>query len=393
MSFDEDARLSAAAVAAHLGREVQDRIQVLVHDLLASAAQERQSLTNQAQQAVWAAEETLQASIARAREEAATEATARIDAERATRETDLADARQQERHTLLAGLDRVVQAFRQFDEAATLSQLLDVLAASAAREASRCAVFVVRGRALQGWSFSGYTNAPSDPKLVMMAFEAVPELARVAETGAPTEIHSTAVATSGPLAFVAATHAGRGVAVPVTVGGHVAAVVYGDDGGSSDRSEPSVWPQTLELLARHAARCLESQTAIRAARLPNRTPASSNVLRPMFGSNGTESSDSPQPQADAVTDEARLTARQLLGDIRQAHNAIWQLGRDSRDLARRLQPEIARARRLFEERVPYRVDRDRIFDEELVRTLADGNAELLGDVEAASSTFGGVAAS
>jgi hypothetical protein len=58
-----------------------------------------------------------------------------------------------------------------------------------------------------------------------------------------------------------------GVAVPVIVGGDVAAVVYGDDGGSAERVVPAGWPETLELLSRHASRCLEAQTAIRAARL------------------------------------------------------------------------------------------------------------------------------
>ena len=54
-------------------------------------------------------------------------------------------------------------------------------------------------------------------------------------------------------------------------------------------------------------------------------------------------------------------------------------GRRSRDLLSRLSGEIARARRLYEARVPASVSaRFDYFDQELVRTLADGDRSLLG---------------
>ena len=54
-------------------------------------------------------------------------------------------------------------------------------------------------------------------------------------------------------------------------------------------------------------------------------------------------------------------------------------GRTERDLLTRLGPEIERARRLYEEKIPAAV-RQRVdcFDEEVVRTLAGGDAGLLG---------------
>jgi hypothetical protein len=45
----------------------------------------------------------------------------------------------------------------------------------------------------------------------------------------------------------------------------------------------------------------------------------------------------------------------------------------------RLRPQIDRARRLYEDRVPASVaDRATLFEQELVTTLADGDVALLG---------------
>jgi hypothetical protein len=88
----------------------------------------------------------------------------------------------------------------------------------------------------------------------------------------------------------------------------------------------------------------------------------------------------PAGMSDAYAEEhARRYARLLIADIRLYNEAAVRTGREQRDLAQRLQPEIARARHAFEERVPASVrERERFFDEELVRTLADGDESLLG---------------
>ena len=78
------------------------------------------------------------------------------------------------------------------------------------------------------------------------------------------EITPATFAGSGELAFIAAADAASGLAMPVTLGGETAAVIYGDDGGAGG---PAGWRETIEILARHASRCLEAQTAIRAAKL------------------------------------------------------------------------------------------------------------------------------
>ena len=53
-----------------------------------------------------------------------------------------------------------------------------------------------------------------------------------------------------------------GLAVPVIVGGRAVAVVYADSVAlhAHDHQSPSGWPEVVEVLARHAARCLEALT-------------------------------------------------------------------------------------------------------------------------------------
>jgi hypothetical protein len=75
---------------------------------------------------------------------------------------------------------------------------------------------------------------------------------------------------------------------------------------------------------------------------------------------------------------ARRYARLLVSEIKLYHESAVLDGRRDRDLATRLGGEITRARVLYEQRVPPHVpQRADLFHDELVRTLADGDASLL----------------
>jgi hypothetical protein len=410
---------AAAEATARLEAEHADRMARVLEDARAEATTRFESEQHDR--------------VARAREHALAEATARFEAELAKRtaqfaaehadrlaraEADRADRdaasdrdaierQTSERETLVAGVHRLVAGFRRLDEGQSLSQLLDTLGTQAAAEAARCALFVVRGRSLQGWSLSGFDGAPGDARTLSIGLDVVPELARVVAKGQRAEIPTATFATeeAEALGFINLASVDVGVAVPVTVGGQVAAVVYVDDGGREDRPVPASWPEAIELLARHAGRCLEAQTAIRAARLsqtsggappqplravPNVSapaPAAADVppvqvaaLTPTPAPLPTVPVMAPAGMNDAYAEEhARRYARLLIADIRLYNEAAVRTGREQRDLAQRLQPEIARARHAFEQRVPASVaERERFFDEELVRTLADGDEALLG---------------
>lgn len=79
------------------------------------------------------------------------------------------------------------------------------------------------------------------------------------------------------------------------------------------------------------------------------------------------------------TEAARRYARLLISDIKLSHESAVLAGRRERDLAARLGGEIARARVLYEQRVGSRAARTDHFHTELVRTLANGDASLLGN--------------
>jgi len=119
--------------------------------------------------------------------------------------------------------------------------------------------------------------------------------------------------------------------------------------------------KALEILASHAARCLESITAFKTARA---------LARQASGP-----PDEPVNDEDAA---ARRYARLLVSEIKLYHEGEVVAGRRERDLASRLGGEIARARVLYDQRVPPHVrQRADFFRDELVRTLADGDSTLL----------------
>jgi hypothetical protein len=71
----------------------------------------------------------------------------------------------------------------------------------------------------------------------------------------------------------------------------------------------------------------------------------------------------------------------LISEIKLYNQELVERGRREGNLLGLLGPEIERARRLYEEKIPSAV-RVRVdcFDEEIVRTLAGGDRTLLGQV-------------
>ena len=178
----------------------------------------------------------------------------------------VAAARVKEREIEMAGVTRLLDSVRGLDGATTLSEVLDALALAAAREAARAAVVVLRGERINGWKLSGFGPRDAQPKLidVALADSGVIGLAVGAARAVTTRDSQTAAVGPG---FEKIPPDRMGMAVPVVVGGRVVAVVYADavtlDG--HERPVPSSWPELIEVLARHAGRCLEALTAQRTA--------------------------------------------------------------------------------------------------------------------------------
>ena len=120
---------------------------------------------------------------------------------------------------------------------------------------------------------------------------------------------------------------------------------------------------------------LEAVTADRAAQYATRA-----APRPLKVVAAEEIPAEPPAGADSEEEEAaRRYARLLVSEIKLYNEAAVEEGRQERNLSDRLRSEIDRARSLYEQRIPDTVrSRALFFDQELIRTLADGDPSLLG---------------
>ena len=249
--------------------------------------------------------------------------------------------------------DRLLEGLRAIDRAQTLTQVLDTLLTETARTAPRVIAFLVSGDRLRGWKAAGFDAL--DPQQIDNPIAGTGLLPSAAKTG---DAIMSAPDRPAPT-FVNLPSDRSGLAVPLAVGGHTVAVLYADDAGGA-RERTAGWAESVQILARHAAAALSLVTALR-------------TLQTLTRGNGGDA-------ADAGDQGAKRYARLLVSEIKLYNEGAVRVGRQKRDLLQRLGPEIERARRLYEERIPADVpSRAMYFHQELVQTLADGDAALLGN--------------
>jgi len=368
MTLEELIKEATRTFAAQL----HEALEGMAEDLSRAAADERE-------RAIARATETLRTQLADA------QASAKADRDRAVAD-EVAKAREEieaaalatavvgERNEQLARVEHLLAVVRRLDAGESLTDILTTLADGAAAEAPRVAILTLHGNRVRGWRFIGFTPDPGDVDLDAHQAGVIGRALRdgqsaFAEPAAPGQ-------TQPPGPGFADLPADRsGLAVPLIVGGSAVAVVYADDASEAQQMKPAPWPEAVELLARHAAVRLENLTAVRTAQA--------------FGMNSRPRESTPDAAAAAGgspdDDEggARRYARLLVSEIKLYNESAIRVGRQKRDLFERLRAEIDRARRLYEERVPPAVRARRgYFDEELVQTLADGDASLLGRQDA-----------
>jgi hypothetical protein len=231
----------------------------------------------------------------------------------------------------------LLDAVRLLDAATSLSGILGTLLQSARALAPDAALVLARDGATEEWQPPQAAVAPDK-----------------AHPGPPLDDARSVVddaVTSGR-----ASRRGAFVAVPLLMAGQAVAVLRArlEGEGADDRHA------TLEVLTRHAARCLEVVTAFRAARFLSRSP----------GATSARNGDDDQA--------ARRYARLLVSEIKLYHEREIAEGQRQRDLVSRLGGEIARAQAMYDDRVPDDIRRGTdYFRAELVRTLAGGDASLL----------------
>lgn len=300
---------------------VDQALDTLVREVLAHAAEERDEATRSAREAAFAdAEQAAQArvtdaearvratmdeAIERARAEdrdvAAREIRHQVESEVEQKMRDelaaadtrmkaaLADAearadeavknsvsaaRVRERELEMVGVTRLLESIRGLDGASSLSEVLDALATAAGKEAARAAVVVLRGDRIQGWKMSGFGPRDAQPKSIDLPLAEAGVIGMAVGAARVVSTRDGQAAAAGP-GFEKLSADRMGLAVPVIVGGRVVAVVYAD-GVSMDGHElpvPSSWPEVIEVLTRHAGRCLEALTTQKTAPPKIQTPA------------------------------------------------------------------------------------------------------------------------
>jgi hypothetical protein len=254
---------------------------------------------------------------------------------------------------LLAGI-------RAIDDAVSLSDALAATVRAAALEAPRVVLFIVNGTQLQEWPVAGVRGVN-----IGSIASGGPDAGLLGEVVRRNETMSCGRNGGPPAPAFAALPPNRiAVAIPFVLGGRPVAVLYADEG--TDGEGTAGWQEAVQILGRHAAAYIAYLTAMRSAQ----------AVQAMHGTAG--GGDAAAEGGDEAQG-ARRYARLLVSEIKLYNEDAVRHGRDRRDLLERLKPEIARARRLYDERVPASVQaRDAYFHQELVQTLADGDQSLLG---------------
>jgi hypothetical protein len=257
---------------------------------------------------------------------------------------------------------RLLDAIRALDEARTLTDVLAATVTGAAVEAPRAALFVAHGGELREWPVAGVPSL--DPGSLRLDDAGAGVIGEALRSRRPVATH--AGNGSAAPAFARLRTEATALAVPLVLGGIPVAVLYADEG--SDGHAGGLWQRNVETLGRHAATCAASLTAVRTAQAMRLMSAGDAAA-------GGEVSDSGPDEVQA----ARRYARLLVSEIKLYNESAVRLGRERRDLLLRLEPEIGRARRLYDERVAASVSgRETLFQQELAQTLADGDHSLLG---------------
>jgi hypothetical protein len=275
------------------------------------------------------------------------------------------------------------------DEAATQSEVLNVLLSFVSGWVDRAVIFVVKGEEAAGWAATGLDWEISRVRKLRMNLTREHLLSRAVSTG---------VAAYGPANMYPANSEifllfgeefpETAFAFPILVRGKSAGILYTDlKEGISEK--PDV-PNLLFLASRLAGLAVDTlsikkpappkEQAQPAAASPEPTAKDGDDTAPQ----GTVVMPAPKipglsEDDQKLHDEAKRFARLLVSEIKLYNEAQVSAGRENKDLYDRLKDDIERSRRMYLDRVPTHVHSStNYFYEELVKTLANGDPTLLG---------------
>ncbi len=339
MTFEEQLAQAFDTLTTRLRGEIDEHVRRASAELVASAPYDRDPAT------IEAAQQELERAVAAARLEAHEKGLA--EGREAGRDEAFREVEQTKVQAPAdVDISQLADAMRAIDAARSLTEMLDALVRVASRDASGIELWLLRGGQLHRWPTTGTDDDRIAAALSTDGIGPIAEASRSNSTVRDEEM----------------------LAIPIALDGQVVAVFSANPSARPDTPEFRV--EVLELLVRYTARSLEALTACKTARALTQPP-----VAPV-----ADASHAKADQADHSEEDisARRYARLLVSEIKLYHEAAVLDGRRDRDLAMRLGGEIARARVMYEQRVPLHVRaRTDYFQGELVRTLADGDAGLL----------------
>jgi hypothetical protein len=368
-AFDDELRRVFDSLSDRLRSDLTDQLNSIAAQVAQAAEAERaNAMADAATQARAEAAREIDAARAEAERQIAEKLRELSDGEARVREEARAEALKaleaRQHAEEVSAATRLVDSVQRIDAARSLSEILDTLVGCAGREAARAAVLLVHEPAVCGWRFINFEASFDTGAAVEVAIEAEDVIGAAVRTRALAAGRSTA---SAP-AFAQLPPDREAMAVPLLLEGKPVAVLYADE-GAAVAARPAR-KAAIEVLTRHAARALEAMTAFRTAQA---ITGNRGVGRDAALAAAGRAAAPPEDE-----DAARRYARLLVSEIKVYHEPAVIEGRRERDLMTRLGGEIARARVLYEQRVPSTVPGSaNHFRDELVRTLADGDASLL----------------
>jgi hypothetical protein len=283
------------------------------------------------------------------------------------------------------------------DQVALLNQLVD----TAAGFSGRTALFVVRHERAVGWMAAGFGtgDASLDIRQVTLPLDGPSPLALAVSRKEVVQEEGSGEARLIWEALEAGGSEGF-VALPLLAGDRVVAVLFSDAGDSPD--SPPLQAGALRILVQFSQAHLNSLR--QRGRAVSRGPASAIERRSsqaweapkgegaiaIGGMSGTpevadsilapsvEVSPAPAGSEDAH-EEARRFARLLVSEILLYNEARVEEGRKNSDLSERLKEDLERSEQMYRQRAAAEVVEEMdYFQEEVVRTLANGDRSLLG---------------
>lgn len=310
-----------------------------------------------------------------------------------------------------AQLRALREALESISRVRSQREVLSALLGAATTCYARTALFIVKGETLVGWAGRGFRDGGlQDADLASVSLPVTGDhiLARALQS------RSLILATSeGPGKPITAPLGGvaprQSAAMPLLLRGKPVAVLYGDSG----QSDEVVQELCFEIVARVGGLALEALAGdaprrARPAGAPAQEPEGAAALQggssapaPPWSATPPEeaevnallqdldpfprreTADSGQPFPDdeqRLRTDAQRFASLLVSELLLYNEDAVILGRKHRDLCTRLGTEIERSRRAYAARVPSDLTGAKGFlEDELVRVLAEGDRQLLGD--------------